>query len=241
MVIQLKNGTYNIGKRLHNLRNLMGMTQAEVAAGTRTDTEKPMDAGIISKYEGGGTIPGWRAIERILAALGQTPCALFPDECRAEYADDNGGTFTVDYFTSVPNSGKDMAPIKALTFKSDSEMTRMLHIVPESGRYNIVHATTDLMIPHWYPGDFLFVDHSLEPKVDNVIVGFHRDTELRVGRLIRYQKALYISPSNRHYPMKRFERKHWSRGGTVVYVLRSLIGRAGVFTGISPVDGDDGS
>jgi transcriptional regulator with XRE-family HTH domain len=226
VVNQLKqeDGTYNIGKRLHDLRNLMGLTQAEVAAGTGTATEKPMDAGVISRYENGTTIPGWRAIERILAAMGQIPCGLFSDVCKANDRCPADDTFRMDYYARPPMSPGDLRPTEVLTVPKHAPLMRILQMVPADDRYVITRAVSDMMIPFWNPGDMVVVDRTLEPKIGRVIVGFYEDEPL-AGRLIKHNKNLFIAFSNLHYSPMPYNKRQWAHHGTVIYAFRDLLTR----------------
>ena len=71
------------------------MTQAELADAAR------MDQSLLSKYEREDVSPSWLQIERLLEALGQSPCALFPDECGAHLGSDEG-FFNMSYFSALP-------------------------------------------------------------------------------------------------------------------------------------------
>ena len=96
------------GKRLRELRESLDITQAELADAAS------MDQSLLSKYEREDVSPSWLQIERLLEALGQSPCALFPDECAAHLGDDQG-FFTVRFFSGRPQDPAGMDTPTSLT------------------------------------------------------------------------------------------------------------------------------
>ena len=183
-----------------------------------------MDQSLLSKYEREDVSPSWLQIERLLEALGQSPCSLFPDECAAHLGSDEG-FFSVKYFSGKPShpSGMDTDTL-TLRVHREAPFVKILHLPPISDRHMIVRAEEDTMIPDWYPGDVLVVDGKLEAKVGRVVVGF-LDEEPMARRLVRDGKHLLLVASNRHYPPLEFDADQWQHMGVVVYAMRAMAKR----------------
>jgi DNA polymerase V len=203
------------GKRLRELRASLDVTQAELADAAN------MDQSLLSKYEREDVSPSWLQIERLLEALGQSPCALFPDECAAHLGSEEG-FFTVRYFSGKPTEPSAMdTETTRLRLHRDSPMVKLLHLPPISDRYILIRAEEDIMIPDWYPGDILITDTKLEAKAGRVVAGFFED-EPMARRLVRDGKHLLLVASNRNYPPVPFETDQWEHVGVVVHAIRSL-------------------
>ena len=206
------------GKRLRELRESLDITQAELADAAS------MDQSLLSKYEREDVSPSWLQIERLLEALGQSPCALFPDECAAHLGSDEG-FFTVKYFSGMPDypSGMDTETM-SLRVHREAPFVRILHLPPISGRHIVARAEEDVMIPDWYPGDVLVIDTKLEAKVGRIVVGF-LDEEPVARRLVRDGKHLLLVASNRHYPPVEYDTERWQHVGVIVYAMRAMAKR----------------
>ena len=90
------------GHRPRKLRESLEITQGELADAAG------MDQSLLSKYEREDVSPSWLQIERLLDALGQSPCALFQEEC-ATHLGDIDGYFSVRYFSGTPKGPDGMA------------------------------------------------------------------------------------------------------------------------------------
>ena len=206
------------GRRLRELRESLDITQAELA------NAASMDQSLLSKYEREDVSPSWLQIERLLDALGQSPCALFPDECAAHLGSEEG-FFTVRYFSGHPTDPSGMETETAtLRVHREAPFVKVLHLPPIADRHIIARAEEDVMIPDWYPGDVLVIDTKLEAKVGRVVVGF-LDEEPIARRLVRDGKHLLLVASNRHYPPKEFDAEKWQHVGVVVYAFRAMVKR----------------
>ena len=196
----------------------MDITQAELADAAN------MDQSLLSKYEREDVSPSWLQIERLLEALGQSPCALFPDECAAHLGSDEG-FFSVDYFSGKPNdpSGKD-TPTATMRVHREAPFVKVFHLPPVDNRYIIVKAEDDIMIPDWYPGDHLVVDTKPEAKAGRIVAGF-LDQEPYARRLVRDGKNMLLVSSNRNYPPVRFDESNWTHVGIVVFAMRDMMKR----------------
>ena len=213
-----KASAMGFGRRLRELRESLDVTQAELADAAQ------MDQSLLSKYEREDVSPSWLQIERLLEALGQAPCALFPDECAAHLGTDEG-FFSMAYFSATPQepSGYD-TPTASLRVHRDSPMVKVFRLPPIANRYLLVRADDDIMIPDWYPGDHLLIDTKLEAKVGRVVVG-HLDEEPMSRRLVRDRKDLLLIASNRNYPPVPFSESRWTHVGVSVHVIRDLAKR----------------
>ncbi len=213
-----KASALGFGRRLRELRDSLDVTQAELADAAR------MDQSLLSKYEREDVSPSWLQIERLLEALGQSPCALFPDECAAHLGSDDG-FFSISYFSAMPKdpSGID-TPTAILRVHRESPLVKVHRLPPISNRYILARAEEDIMIPDWYPGDHLIIDKKLEAKAGRIVVG-HLDDEPIARRLVRDKKDLLLIASNRHYPPVPFVEKNWLHVGVVVYVMRDMAKR----------------
>lgn len=127
--------------------------------------------------------PSWLQVERLLDALGQAPCALFP-ECSSE-ADPEDNFFNVRYFSGKPKdpSAQD-TPTSTLRIHKESMFVKLLHLPPANDRYIVAKAEDDIMIPDWYPGDYILIDTKKKQKVGSIVVGF-LDEEPMARRLVR--------------------------------------------------------
>ena len=107
-----------LGQRIRDLRESLDMTQAELADAAR------MDQSLLSKYEREDVSPSWLQIERLLEALGQSPCALFP-ECSAE-SEAEDSFFSVSFFSGEPNdpSAMDTATAKLRVHREAGDQGR---------------------------------------------------------------------------------------------------------------------
>ena len=210
-----KASALGFGRRLRELRESLDITQAELAEAAQ------MDQSLLSKYEREDVSPSWLQIERLLEALGQSPCALFPDEC-ASHLDGEEGFFTINYFSATPKDpvGVD-TPTAVLKMHRESPMIRVFRLPPISNRYPLARADEDVMIPDWYPGDHLIIDTRLEAKVGRVVVGF-LDGEPFARRLVRDKKDLLLIASNRNYPPEPFIEEKWNHVGVVIYAMRDM-------------------
>ena len=205
--------SWGIGQRLAEARAISSMSLADLRDATG------ISDGLLSKYERGIVNPSWTQIERILSGLGQIPCVLFPDICRARGEKDD--TFKVQYYEAVPQDEKHVEPPTLVEFRRHSPLIRLLGIGATDERYRIIRAKTDMMAPLWYPGDLLVFDNTLEPRVDRIIDGFYKG-EPMVARLIRQKSKLYLAPSNRYYPMRPYNEKAWNHFGVLIYALRDM-------------------
>ena len=213
-----KASALGFGRRLRELRESLDVTQAELADAAQ------MDQSLLSKYEREDVSPSWLQIERLLEALGQSPCALFPDECAAHLGTDDG-FFSMAYFSAGPQepSGFD-TPTANLRVHRESILVKVFRLPPISNRYLLVRADDDIMIPDWYPGDHLLIDTKLEAKVGRIVVGY-LDEEPMSRRLVRDRKDLLLIASNRNYPPVQFSESRWTHVGVSVQVIRDLAKR----------------
>jgi len=206
------------GRRLRELRDSLDVTQAELA-----DAAK-MDQSLLSKYEREDVSPSWLQIERLLEALGQSPCALFPDECAAHLGSDEG-FFSISYFSAKPKDPSGIGtPTATLKVHRESLLVKVFRLPPISNRYILARAEEDIMIPDWYPGDHLIIDTKLEAKTGRVVVGY-LDDEPVARRLVRDKKDLLLIASNRNYPPISFVEKKWIHVGVVAHVVRDMTKR----------------
>ena len=206
-----------LGQRIRDLRESLDMTQAELADAAR------MDQSLLSKYEREDVSPSWLQIERLLEALGQSPCALFP-ECSAE-SEAEDSFFSVSFFSGEPKDPSAMdAATARLRVHREAPFVKVFHLPPIDNRYIITHAEDDIMIPDWYPGDCLIIDTKHEPKAGWVVAGF-LDGEPTTRRLVRDGKNLILVASNRNYPPVPFEPENWIHTGVVVHAVRSMMKR----------------
>jgi DNA polymerase V len=212
------------GRRLRDLRESLDITQAELADAAS------MDQSLLSKYEREDVSPSWLQIERLLDALGQSPCALFPDECAAHLGDDQG-FFTVRFFSGRPKEPSGMETSTAdLRVHRESPLVKILHLPPIAGRYIMVRAEDDIMIPDWYPGDLLIIDSKLDAKAGRIVVGY-LEGEPMARRLVRDGKSLLLVASNRNYPPIPFEPDSWVHVGVLLHAVRDLAKR---YSGTEP-------
>ena len=206
------------GRRLRELRASLDVTQAELADAAN------MDQSLLSKYEREDVSPSWLQIERLLEALGQSPCALFPDECAAHLGSEEG-FFSVDYYSGKPRDPTAMdTPTATLRVHRESPFVKVFHLPPVDNRYVILQAEDDIMIPDWYPGDHLIVDRKHEPRAGRIVVGF-LDQEPIARRLVRDGKNMLLVASNRNYPPIRFDESKWTHGGILVFAMRDMMKR----------------
>ena len=204
-----------LGRRIRELRESIEMTQGDLADAAG------MDQSLLSKYEREDVSPSWLQIERLLGAMGQSPCSLFADECSARMGDDDA-YFSVRYFSGTPKGPDGMTTeTTQLRVHRDAPFVKVLHMPPESDRYILKRADQDAMIPDWYPGDLLITDTKSKAKAGRVIAGFY-DGEPMARRLVRDGKKLLIVSSNRNYPPIPFDEKKWDHQGVVVYAVREL-------------------
>ena len=204
-----------LGRRLRELRESLEITQGELADAAG------MDQSLLSKYEREDVSPSWLQIERLLEALGQSPCALFQEECRSG-ADDEDRYFTVQYYSGKPKdpSTKDV-PTSELRIHKEALWVKVLHLPPVDNRFIVAKAEDDIMIPDWYPGDYLVIDRGKKPKAGRIIIGF-LDGAPTARRLVRDGKNLILVASNRHYPPLRFNDSGWVHVGTLEYACRDM-------------------
>ena len=213
-----KTSRLGFGRRLRELREMLDVTQAELAEAAS------IDQSLLSKYEREDVSPSWLQIERLLEALGQSPCSLFPEECSA-YGRAEDEFFSVDYFSGKPKdpSGKN-TPTATHTVHRDSPFVKVFHLPPISGRYIVSKAEDDVMIPDWYPGDHIIIDNKPGPTAGKVIVGF-LDEEPLARRLVRDGKNMLLVASNRHYAPLKWVKSKWVHVGVIVYVVRDMTKR----------------
>ena len=206
-----------LGRRIRELRETLDVTQAELSAAAR------MDQSLLSKYEREDVSPSWLQVERLLDGLGQTPCALFP-ECAAESVAEES-FFSVRYFSGNPKDPGGMdTPTTTLRVHREAPFVRIFHLPPISDRYIMARAEDDVMIPDWYPGDYLIIDTKPEAKPGRVIVGF-LDDEPVARRLVRDGKNLILVASNRNYPPMPYDPDHWIHVGVLVHAVRDMMTR----------------
>jgi transcriptional regulator with XRE-family HTH domain len=212
-----KASKFELGRRLRELRESLDVSQGELADSAQ------MDQSLLSRYEREEVSPSWLQIERLLEALGQTPCALFP-ECSSE-SDPEDDFFSISYYSGKPKdqSARD-TPTSVLRIHKASLFTKLLHLPPSNGRYIVARAEDDIMIPDWYPGDYLVIDSREKAKAGAVIVGF-LDQEPVARRLVRDGRKLILVASNRHYSPLRFVESKWWHAGNIVYVYRDVAKR----------------
>jgi len=179
-----------------------------------------MDQSLLSRYEREEVSPSWLQVERLLEALGQTPCALFP-ECSSE-SEPEDNFFTIRYFSGKPKdpSGKD-TPTAVLRVHNEAPFVKLLHLPPSDGRFIVARAEDDIMIPDWYPGDHLVIDSRKKAKAGSIIVGF-LDEEPVARRLVRDGKKMILVASNRHYSPLQFVEEKWAHAGVIVYTFRDM-------------------
>jgi transcriptional regulator with XRE-family HTH domain len=216
-----KASKHELGRRLKELRESLEMSQGELAEAAQ------MDQSLLSRYEREEVSPSWLQIERLLEALGQNPCALFP-ECSSG-AEPEENFFSIRYYSGKPKDlGAIDTPTSVLKIHRDGMFTKLLHLPPIDRRFIVAKAEDDIMIPDWYPGDYLLIDSRKEAKAGAVIVGF-LDEEPVARRLVRDGRKLLLVASNRHYSPLRFVESKWVHAGTIVYTCRNMGKR---FTGI---------
>jgi transcriptional regulator with XRE-family HTH domain len=213
-----KASALGFGQRLRDLRESLDVTQAELADAAS------MDQSLLSKYEREDVSPSWLQIERLLEALGQSPCALFPDLC-ASLAGGDESFFSIRYYSGKPSdpSGID-TPTAELRVHRESVLVKVFRLPPISGRFLLVRAEEEVMIPDWYPGDHLIIDSRLEAKPGRVVVGY-LDGEPMARRLVRDKKDLLLIASNRNYPPVPFDPDRWHHVGVAVHVVRDMAKR----------------
>ena len=213
-----KASAMEFGRRLRDLRESLDVTQAELANAAR------MDQSLLSKYEREDVSPSWLQIERLLEALGQSPCALFPDECAAHLGSDDG-FFSISYFSARPSDPTGIeTPTATLRVHRESPMVKVFRLPPISNRYVLVREDEDTMIPDWYPGDHLVIDTKLEAHTGRIVVGY-LDNVAMARRLVRDKKNLLLIASNRNYPPVPFVEENWKHVGVIVYAMRSMAKR----------------
>ena len=211
----------DLGRRLKELREALDVSQGELA-----DIAQ-MDQSLLSRYEREEVSPSWLQVERLLEALGQSPCALF-HECSSE-AEPEENFFSIRYFSGKPRdvSGKD-TPTSVLRIHKETLFVKLLHLPPIDDRFIVAKTEDDIMIPDWYPGDYVVIDTGRKAKAGQIVAGF-LDGE-PIGRmLVRDGKNLILVASNRHYSPIRFVEKKWTHIGAIVYTFRDLGKR---FTGM---------
>ena len=113
-----KTSKNDLGRRLKELRETLDVSQGELADAAQ------MDQSLLSRYEREEVSPSWLQVERLLDALGQTPCALFP-ECSSE-AEPEDNYFSVRYYSGEPKdlAAKDTPTSVLLSLIHISEPTR---------------------------------------------------------------------------------------------------------------------
>lgn len=206
------------GRRLRELRESLDITQAELADAAN------MDQSLLSKYEREDVSPSWLQIERLLDALGQSPLALFPDECAAHLGSE-AAFFTVRYFSGMPNDPSGLhTPTAMMRVHREAPFVKVFHLPPVDDRYILMRAEDEVMIPDWYPGDHLVIDTKHDARTGRVIAGF-LDQEPMARRLVRDGKSMLLVSSNRNYPPIRWEEKKWIHVGIVVYAMRDMMKR----------------
>ena len=212
-----KASKHGLGRRLKELRESLEVSQGELADAAQ------MDQSLLSRYEREEVSPSWLQVERLLEALGQTPCALFP-ECSSD-SDPEKDFFSINYFSAKPKDllAKD-TPTSVLRIHRETLFVKLLHLPPIDGRYIVARAEDDVMIPDWYPGDYIVADTRKKPKAGRIVVGF-LDQEPVARRLVRDGKNLILVASNRHFPPERFVESKWVHVGVVVYAYRDMMKR----------------
>ena len=210
-----------LGQRLKRLREELDVSQGELAELAQ------MDQSLLSRYEREEVSPSWHQVERLLDALGQTPCALFP-ECSSDVEPEDN-FFSIRYYSGEP---KDLAakdtPTSVLKIHKDTILTKLLHLPPTDDRFIVARAEDDIMIPNWYPGDYLVIDTKKKAKVGAIVVGFLDEAPV-ARRLVREGRKVILVASNRHYSPFRFVESKWVHVGNVVYTFRDMEKR---FTGM---------
>ncbi len=204
----------DLGRRLRKLREALDVSQGELADAAQ------MDQSLLSRYEREEVSPSWLQVERLLDALGQSPCALFP-ECSSE-SDPEENFFSIRYYSGKPKelSAKDTST-SALRIHKEALFVKLLHLPPVDDRFIVVRAEDDIMIPDWYPGDYLVIDSKKEAKAGSTVVGF-LDEEPIARRLVREGRKLVLVASNRHYSPLRFVQSKWVHVGNIVYTVRDM-------------------
>ena len=207
--------TFEIGRRLRELRERCEMSQAELAQ------TSGLGVGLISRYEREDVSPSWYQLERLLEGMGQEPCALFSDLCKLEGGGPKGEPFTVKWFDRPPSSpdGYDN-PDETLTMHY-GPINRKLRMLPVDGRYTFMRAMADWMVPDWVPGDIVVCDCHLQPAPRRIIAGFH-DGQGMVRRLVTHKKRKLLIASNRNYPPIEFNPKKWVHMGCIIHAFRDL-------------------
>jgi transcriptional regulator with XRE-family HTH domain len=146
-----KTSKNELGRHLKELRESLEVSQGELAEIAQ------MDQSLLSRYEREEVSPSWLQVERLLEALGQSPCALFP-ECSSELEPEEN-FFSIRYYSGKPKdvSGKD-TPTSLLRIHRESLFVKLLHLPPIDDRFIVTRAEDDIMIPDWYPGDYVVID-----------------------------------------------------------------------------------
>lgn len=208
-----------IGERLRRVRERAGMSQGDVASASG------VGAAVISRYERDVMTPGWKQIEKILAACNANPCDLFEDYC-VEYADDDSdaGTFAVNYYDRRPHDPDHAPPDQVIRFRKNSPLVTLLGIAAADGRYAMIRAISDIMIPDIYPGDLMLADATLGPAGGRIVAGYI-EGEPFMGRLVRHRGEAYIVPSNRRYSPVGYTAAAWDHRGCIIFSLRDLTSR----------------
>jgi SOS-response transcriptional repressor LexA len=198
-----KTSKNELGRHLKELRESLEVSQGELAEIAQ------MDQSLLSRYEREEVSPSWLQVERLLEALGQSPCALFP-ECSSELEPEEN-FFSIRYYSGKPKdvSGK------------ESLFVKLLHLPPIDDRFIVTRAEDDIMIPDWYPGDYVVIDTGTKAKAGHIVAGF-LDGEPVGRRLVREGKNLILVASNRHYSPLRFVESKWVHVGNIVYTFRDL-------------------
>ena len=203
-----------LGRRLKELRESLEVSQGELAEAAR------MDQSLLSRYEREEVSPSWLQVERLLEALGQSPCALFP-ECSSD-SEPEENFFSIRYYSGKPKdvSGKD-TPTSLLRIHKETLFVKLLHLPPIDDRFIVTKAEDDIMIPDWYPGDYVVIDTGTKAKAGHIVAGF-LDGEPMGRRLVREGKNLILVASNRHYSPLRFVEEKWVHVGIIVYTFRDM-------------------
>lgn len=206
------------GRRLRELRESLDITQAELADAAS------MDQSLLSKYEREDVSPSWLQVERLLDALGQSPLALFPDECAAHLGSE-AAFFSIRYFSGTPKDPSGLStPTAVMRVHREAPFVKVYHLPPVDDRYILLRADEEVMIPDWYPGDYLVIDTKHEPRAGRVVTGY-LDQEPMARRLVRDGKSMLLVASNRNYPPVRWEESRWVHVGIIVYVMRDMMKR----------------
>lgn len=204
-----------IGEQLKSLRERFGFSQSALCAATGLGQSQ------LSRYERGAVSPSWDQVERILDGLGATVVDLFADQIDTN----SESTFWYAFWNHPPATFEETADPKNATeifhFRKNSPVVKLIDLAPVDGRYAVIRAIGDAMVPDWYPGDLLIIDQSVKPTMRQVVIGY-LDGKAAIRRLVGRGDQKLLVASNRGYSPVLFDSDRWQHIGVVIYAVRNL-------------------